>query len=254
MKSRFYLTTFILILIFSGSCYSQNTLGGSIELANYKFRVKQIGEFMERFNLKEIIIDRNDSLWKQKNLTMLFNRDSYIKSRATADIFIKNVIRDSVTLHYNDTNWYAEAECNAKLNGKAVSVTLSLKVEHIERDLYKWVITGAKSKALALSPDKVNPGLKISPVDNEVNFMSLNHITTVEARNIKNYTEKDSHVDEFSVFLALIFQKALSIENVQRLVYHFQNVAGYSFAVQHYERDNMNAGWLISDIEKAKQF
>ena len=251
MKNRL-LQIFLVMLTMPYLGYSQGTFGSSIELENYKFRVKQIGEFMDRFNLKETIIDKKDSQWKQKNLTVLFNKDSYLKSRALAVNFIKTVIRDSVTLHYSDANWYAEAECNAKLNGKATTITLFLKVERIQKDQYKWVITGAKGKALELNPDKTNPGLKISPVDNEVNFMSLAHITTTEARNIRNYIDHDMNIDNLSVFMALIYQKALKIESVQKLTYHFSNVAGYSFIVQHFERDNTNAGWLIAGIEKLK--
>ena len=248
MKNCLKSTLLLLSFIMTSLCYSQN-LGGSIELEYYKYSVKQIGEFMERFNMQETLVDSNDVQWKQKNLTLLFDRDTYFKMKYVADDFIRKVTTDSVTLHYNSPNWYAEAECKAKFKGTTQTITLYLMVEQIEHEMYKWTIVGAHGDLLQLKPDNTNPGLKISPVDNELNFMSLNHITTTESRNIKNYVAKQFEIDELSVLITLIHQQVLSIEYVQKLTYHFMNVAGYDFDVQYYERNTVNAGWLISNIK-----
>lgn len=218
----------------------------SVELENYKFRVKQISEFMERFNGKLSIVEKSDANWRKKNLILLFDRDTYMKNPKGAELLVSKIIADSLTINYNDTTWLAEAECNATLNGKDTKITLYLAVERIKGDMYKWVIKGANGNLLQLKPDKVNGGLKISPVDNELNFMQLSHITSVEARNIINYKSNDTKIDPLQVFYTLVYEKKLTIKNVQRLKYHF-NLKNLSFIVTFFERDNMNAGWLISD-------
>lgn len=234
----------IFCIVCSFTCKAQ--IFTSVELENYKFRVKQISEFMERFNGKLSIVEKSDSNWRKKNLILLFDRDAYMKDSKGAELFVSKIIDDSITLNYNDTTWLAEAECNATLNGKDTKITLYLAVECIKGDMYKWVIKGAEGIPLQLKPNKVNGGLKISPVDNELNFMQLSHITSVEARNIINYKSKDTEVDPLQVFYTLVYEKKLAIKNVQKLKYHF-NLKKLSFVVSFFERDNMNAGWLISD-------
>lgn len=232
------------------TAHAQVSIGGTPEFGSYKFRVKQLGEFRERFNMKETTIERSDSLWRQKNLAMLFDCNFYLQHRKLADTFIATVLRDSVRLRPDQRDWWAEAECNVFCDGKKAKLTLILKTESLEGGAYKWVIADAKGKVLELTPDKANPGLKIPALDNEINFMSLSHITSTEARNIKNYTDVEHNIDYFSVFMALVHQKILKIESVQHLTYHFENVAGYSFVVSHFERDSINSGWLISELTK----
>ena len=128
-------------------------------------------------------------------------------------------------------------------------MALELVTEHVKDFIYKWVIKGASGDVLNLSSVKQNHSMAISPVDNEVNFISLKHITTTESKNILNYKSKNEKTDGLSVFLALVHSGALSIKNVQQLEYVF-NIKDYQFTVHNFVRDAMNSGLLISDFKK----
>lgn len=217
---------------------------------DFKLRVKQISEFMERFNRNEIpeILNKDDSLVNHKALAMLFDLD-LIEQRPNEVIeFVTELIDDETYLSFCDTTWKAVARCNAKYKGKDTEIVLELKTEKVEEYIYKWVITDAKGEILNLTPKRSNPGLRISPVDNEINFMSLNHITTNEAQNILNYKKKDGQINTLSVFFALVSAKDLNIENVQELIYEFEGEK-YEFTVRYFRRDSYSSGWLISDFK-----
>lgn len=218
------------------------------ELENFKYHVKQIEEFMERFNGETSLFDKDKPDWQQKNLMLLFERDVYVKRKTDADHFIAQAISRRARLHFNDSTWLAEAECNAEYAGKPTRVTLLLSLESAGEGMLKWVLCGAEGKVLALSPQKSVAGLKISPVDHELNFISLSAATTRDAVNIACYKGRSIQVDKLSVFLALVHERRLKIHSVQNLRFHF-NTHGLSFIVSSYDKKGINSGWLISNFQ-----
>ena len=142
------------------------------------------------------------------------------------------------------------AHCNALYKGKETTLTLELATEKIKDYMYKWVIVDASGEVLNLKPQKQNPGLAISPVDHEVNFISLRHVTSDEGVNIMNYKGKSPRLDPLSVFFALVQSGALQVKHVRMLEYRFTIAPLYEFTVRNFIRDAMNSGWLIADFKK----
>lgn len=220
---------------------------------DYRLKVKQLDEFMRRFNQQDIpdIVKHEDEQTQAiRAMTAVFDFQVFKKRPEEVREFVMTMLDNNVKIAYTDSNWVAIAHCNAVYKGKATVLTLELATEKVKDFIYKWVITDAYGDVLNLEPLKRNPGLAISPVENEVNFISLKHITSVEGQNIMNYKGRNPKLDTLSVFFALVNSGQLKIENVQQLEYKFFIDPFYEFTVSYFHRDAMNSGWLISDFKK----
>jgi hypothetical protein len=251
MRRLLFIFIFLLIFLFG---YSQGgyVIDESTPITEV-LRIKQVSEFMKRFNRDEIPmkINKKDLLWQQKLILSLINFPLYMKDEQSAMNFATEMVKDSVRLNYSDSTWHANAVCDALYNGKKVKIVLQLKTEVFADNCYKWVIYGAYGKFFDIAPvDKVRKR-HISPVDNELNFMSLSDITMRESANISDYTVSGYEQDRLSIFLFLVKNKLLKIKGVSELYYVF-NESGYSFTVQYFNRENYNTGWLISDFKLKK--
>lgn len=237
-------------------CHSQILEPMDKNPLDFRLRVKQVEEFMRRFNLEEkneLFESELDYTKRMRyNLTALFDYEILEARKGDVVEFVETVLQDSVKLHFTDSTWNAIAECSAIYENQETEVTLTLGVEHVSDYMYKWVIQDAKGKILRLPVQKENPGLKISPTDNEVNFMSLNHITTSESKNIRQYGAKGNSIDELSSFCALVYAGKLRINHVKDLSYVF-HIHDYEFVVRHFMRDALNSGWLISEFRKTNK-
>jgi len=243
---------------------SQIYIGDPFNEQQLKMRVKQLDEFVSRFNYEKdidgiTVKNRQDTAKRKLYIASLFNKDLVTNVKETVlEVyyeFIETVVNPSkpVYLHFADTNWTAEAICKAVFKGKPVRISLFLKTEKINDNEYKWVINSVQGEIFDLKPDKKNPGLMISPVDNELGFMSLADISGKAGKNIINYSYKNYSVDNLSVFNTLIYTGLLNIEYVQKVVYYFYQAPDFIFTVEHFEREDSNAGWLISSIIKTKK-
>lgn len=265
---------FCLVILFIQCCigsFAQDVIrlndNDPIEFRMFKYQVKQIDEFMQRFNGRIDVFELKDSITMHRNLASLIDYDYYLDNESTCNDFINKIVSDSIKLSFYSDNWAALADCEVKMKQigsnfknntvsasvKKGKVLLALKTEQVEGAIYKWVITDAFGDVLSLSPKKQNKGLKISPVDNEMNFMSLNHITTEEKSNIVNYVVKNHKVSCLDTFLCLVYYGLLNIEIVTSITYYFDSISGYSFEVKYFNRDTSNAGWLITKISKINE-
>lgn len=245
-RCRWMLTGLLLLL--SGSVAGQVQVN-DYDLLHFRLRVKQVSEFMSRFNQDELPpnLKVGDTLLHEKAFIMLF--DYNLIERRQDDVWrlVQRLVADERRLSFTDTTWYAKATCNVTLGTKKSTLTLVLRTEHVKGYRYKWVLVDASGDALSLTPLKSNPGLRIDPTDNELNFMSLHTITKNEWPNILNYKAAGRELDGLSVFLALVQADKLKINHVEELVYYF-NGPSYRLVVNNFRRDDLNSGWLISDF------
>ncbi len=245
---------FIFLLLFGVEVISsQNINMIDKDPIDYRLKVKQLDEFMRRFNLQDVpsIFQNDDTLLQNVySMTAVFDFQVVQNRKDEVREFVTTMLENKIKLSYTDSNWIAVAHCNAVYKGKETTLTLELATEKVKDYIYKWVIIGASGDILNLKPLKQNPGLAISPVDNEVNFISLKHITSKEGLNILNYKGKTAQLDPMSVFFALVNSGQLQIQNVQQLEYKFTIAPLYEFTVRNFIRDVMNSGWLIADFKK----
>lgn len=242
-----------LCMCLGGICFpcSGQILSDTIFQTEFRYRVKQLDEFMIRFNGEESVdITVPDSLKRELNLLYLFNHELFAANRDStlqqANQFIRSVINHQTTLHFDDKEWFAEVVCDCVYKGKKEQVTLFLKPEKIEEYQYRWVIVGAKGELLKLNPIKRNHGLDILPNNHEVAFMALSKISLLGSANILNYAQKEYIPDGLTAFYALVHSDALKIESTGNIIYHFLKLPGYVFTVERFMRKGNNTGWLIS--------
>lgn len=242
---------FIMILMFA--CIGANAqvvYDRDPLLDNFQFQVRLISEFMSRLNGETSISAREDSLSREVDLISLFEKNTYITHKSIVEGFIRQIRPRADYVSFADTTWFAVAECVIEVGTRPVkedTITIVLKTEEYGQHLYKWVMTEAFGDVLALNPENRNPGLKIPPSDNEVNFMRLSHITKNEQRNILNYACRTFCPDRMTIFYTMLYNGLMRVRYVSSLHYVF-HISGYRLRVDYHRSDDRSGGWLISDI------
>lgn len=251
VKSGLFL--FCLLFFVGGLLKAQNGITGGRD-AESVMQVKQLEEFMLRFNQKQIpgVSEENTVDAERRVLLSLFDYDVLENRSEEVMAFVTSVLKNKDNLSYSDTNWYAIAECNVTYKKKSNKIALVLRTEFIDEEMYKWVIVSADGDMLKLSPRKKSKFQKLFPTENEMNFMQLNDITSHEPENILNYSVKTFSIDQTSVFYALVATDQLKVLSVQDLSYQFQ-ISEYVFWLKYYSRESTNSGWLIYDLKKINQ-
>lgn len=249
---KLFLSLILATIILSPSAKSQ-LVGEDYDVLQFQRKVKMIGQFMQRFNMDELPpgLNPSDTLLKEKSFAALLDYSLVEKNPDGVLDFLNLLAKDTVKLTFTDTNWRAYAQCAVLLDGKPSALTLVLRTQHVTGYRYKWTICDAFGEALQLTPQKVNPGLRIDPTDNEMNFMSLKNITEKESANILNYKSESEELHGLSVFLSLVKYGKLLVSHVEKLTYTF-NCPQYRFTVSKYNREGYNTGWLISDYQIKK--
>lgn len=249
MKKLFYIFT-IFSLAFAGVTNAQIVYHDE-KFEHFEYNVKLIDEFILRFNLKELLIQPDQSAqYERDNRMLLFDKDYYLANEEYLSHFLDAIEKQHTSLSFYDSTWYAIAECNVTMQGKKDKLTLVLRTEQVKDDLYKWSIIDARGKLLELTPKTTSDKLRMLPTDNEVNFIALQSVTTTNAPNITLYNVKTHVNDRLCVFNSLVYYKLLKVDNVQKLTYCFTQVKGYKFFVTNFAREADNAGWLIYDVQQ----
>lgn len=232
-----------------------------IDETNLQLKVKQIDEFMRRFNYDEtyegiLPAEPGNKEERLRNMLTVFRIKNFTEQgqlNRTIHEFCNYVIEHNYRLEYEKSDWSAEVTCRAKMNGKPQTVSLELKTEKIRDVLYKWVLTDVSADFLGAKSNESKDSLFISPAEHGISFITLPRIINLSVTDVDTVFKKDWHPDNLSVFNYLISNKILVLSSVEKVSYHFR-VGGYKFLVERFEGENTpNQGWLISYVEKQKQ-
>lgn len=220
-----------LLVVFSLSASSQVYFSQPIREEFLKGRVKQVEEFMARFNYEEDwegkkVEDTTDSVMRSKYLHTLFDysrfRQRNGKLSSLAEEFIHRVVKHRYLIHYTDTSWTAIVRCNAIVDGKATKIALFFHTQQVAPYEYRWVVYDATSP-LYIKQEKKIPHISLSPIEHEIGFTGL---LSLSSANFK-------------------------ISKIDDICYQFFNVPGYVFTIERIERKNSyNTGWLITKLIK----
>ncbi|MBD5265922.1 MAG: hypothetical protein HDS44_03030 [Bacteroides sp.] len=234
-------------------------LPGYIDETMLELRVKQIDEFMRRFNFDTTYdgktptdsADRNERL---KNMYTVFRLDNFRNGSGELDSlmtdFCNYMIDRGIRLEYENDNWIAEVVCNATLDGKKRKVSLFLQPEQISDIRYKWVLTDADADFLRTDDKSGKTSLFISPAEHGISFITLPRIINLDVSEINTIFKKDWSPDNLSVLSYLIANKKLVLSSVNKVTYHW-DIGDYTFDVERFEGENSpNQGWLVSNITK----
>jgi hypothetical protein len=259
--------TFFVSMLFTMFCSGQSVLIfiDSLETSKYLFEVKQLDQFIKRFNneeniftgnvktIAEISEERKNALSYQterkKILLTLFNlKDTSLLSNSTVD-FINFVGDDTnhIAISYYDADWFATVNCTMTYKGKNQNITLTLKNEGNYRNGFKWILAGVNADFINIAASRKDTTKFISPMNHELGFMDL-HSAFTDSKNIIDYTSKTFYPDNLSVFLFLVKSGEIKYIQVNAIKYHFLQVKNWRFTVEYFNRPDNNAGWLISSL------
>lgn len=237
-----------------------------IDEQELQFKVKLMDEFFRRFNYEtdykgDAIPTRNDTtaldtVAKRKNLMTLFNLDKFANENKELDsissAFLDYVIKNDKKIHYADTTWQAEAIASFTLGGKSYPIRIVLQTEHVKDVIYKWAIKDIKSTALSCLTDSIKSGVSIMPGAHGSSFITLPETINLNAKSVRSLFHKGYEPNVLTVFEYLVSTGKIKMQNVTKVIYHFQ-LGDYNFTVERVEKEkSYNKGWLINDITKNK--
>ena len=222
-----------------------------------RLKVKQIDEFMRRFNFDtagdgSTPADTASTEDRLKEMYTVFRLKNFTTETGRPDSMMTGLCRyaidNDVRLRYEDNNWAAKVICNAKIDNKKTEIHLFLQPEHIRDVLYKWVLTDADADFMQPLSANVRDSLFISPAEHGISFITLPRIINLSVADVNSIFRKDWIPDRLSIFSYLVSTGRLSISSVSQVIYHW-NLDEYSFDVERFEgEDTPNQGWLISKI------
>jgi hypothetical protein len=236
----------------------------------YAWEVKQVDEFIERFNNDSTLIKqytkKNDAkaqLTREKLIKSLFNAEGKNWNFVEINSFIKTVNdpHQPLKLKLSGDNLNAKLLCSIKYKHKPETATLILKLEDLPNGSSKWVITDVE--AAFLKPDSIdikqkkpaiplsnNSGISFIPTSHNVDFMNIDVISK-DKKNIANYfvvPAKQSAA--LKAFVSYCYDNTVEVKNVSQITYTINQIKGWTMEVQQFTRETKNCGWLISKLTK----
>ena len=234
---------------------------------NFAWQVKQIDEFMDRFNnadytpIRQYVKDQyqiND-VSRTDVLRSLFNLEKKAWNKQHIVRFL-NEVSDSLPppyLDFYDADWYAELRCQGVQHGKKVFFTLVLSIELDEATGgSRWIINSVAAdflpkttpEGLAFAVDDTYDVTKtLQPTSFGTDFMNLVSALK-DTAHLESYVLRGAVDQPLTAFLNQLYRRELTFRQVDHIVYHFLQVEGWAFRVQDFHRATTNSGWLINEL------
>ncbi len=234
---------------------------------NFAWQVKQIDEFIDRFNnadytpIRQYVKDQYkiDDVSRTDVLRSLFNLEKKAWNKPDIVRFLSEV-SDTLPppyLDFYDHDWYAELRCQGVQQGKKVFFTLILSIELDEATSgSRWIINSvagdflpkASSEQLAFAVDATYDVTKtLQPTSFGTDFMNLVSALK-DTAHLESYVLRGAVDQPLTAFLNQLYRRELTFRQVDHIVYHFLQVDGWVFQVQDFHRATTNSGWLINGL------
>jgi hypothetical protein len=244
-------------LLFQGQNYNSLPVDESIFYA----QTKQVNQFFRRFNGEEDVKGNRlyngdstvrDPKMRKKYLPILFDNSNSAISSDMKDLFINQVLnkKNPVYLDFHGKKWFAELNASFIYKKEKVSIIIYMKL--IKQNLgYKWVFSNVYfdkfQKIFTHLGDTSNHKLVIHPLSHEIDFMNINKVFRDE-ENIDYYLEPLYVPDQLALFVSELKNGNLKFESVNNVKFHFFQVPNWYFEISYFNRNEMNSGWLISNL------
>jgi hypothetical protein len=261
----------LLLLFFSGLLWknssAQTIESNSNRERNFAFEVKQIDEFLERFNYEKgsliisyVKLNYPGTIIDRESLVQgLFNRQNKSWIKTDLDSFFQTITDESkpVYLDFYDHDWYAEILCKFKYKGRTVDVVILMKIQQASNGGAKWMIVNAYSRLFSPESSSYKLPVKrtgrkfLNPMSHATNFISLSKALN-DKPNILDYLDSNFLQSGSSrAFVRELLNNQLQYQYVKEIKYHFLQVDGWIFTVNYFNRQSINSGWLINRLDRA---
>ena len=224
-------------------------------------QTKQVNQFFLRFNGEEDIKGKRffpgdpayrDLKSRRKFLNILFDNANTGISADTKFVFIDEALnkKNPALLDFYSKGWFAEVATSFMYKKEKVNIILYLKIEKQLKG-YKWVISNVwfdrfNSWFTHLN-DTTNLRYFIHPMSHELDFMNL-HKAFKEPENLDFYFEREYQPDMTGLFVMEMKTGNLTFVSVNNVKFHVFQVPNWYFEISYFNRNEMNSGWLISNI------
>jgi hypothetical protein len=253
-------------IIFNDLCYSQAIIKANNPNEQiFLVRTKQFNEFLNRFNYKTNFKgDPVDSVFTSKisrgqMLNSLFDlKDPRVDptgknySQTYCDEkteLINEVVQKKLLINKFSDKIIADAKSHIVYKGIDNTISVLLSQETVGKDMVKWVINDVKGDIFNfLQSDTVYVRF-IPPTSHETDFMNLKRALE-DVDYLQYYSSKNYQADYLTLFYYMINSGMLKFEYVEAVTYHISDIPGWSITVKEFNRNEMNSGWLISDVSK----
>ncbi|HSN49762.1 MAG TPA: hypothetical protein VLR52_00925 [Bacteroidales bacterium] len=260
--------TLITLILFPAALFSQNTKLGDFSQDETVFyaQTKQVNQFFRRFNAEEDAMGKRtyvgDSVYRdlkarKKYLNILFDNSNYAITATEKNEFIDFVSNKKTPfyLDFHGKGLFAEVSSTFTWKKEKVSVVMYLRLEHQNLG-YKWVISNVYFSKFddyfVHLKDSTNVKMVLHPMSHELDFMNIHKIFN-DYNNLDYYLEEHYKPDHLALFVEEVKNGNLKFDAVNNVKFHFFQVPGWYFEVNYVNRNNMNSGWLITNLLKINE-
>jgi hypothetical protein len=251
----------ILLCVLMLLCYEKSLCQGSVgayDSEQFAFQVKQIDEFIERFNnadhtlIKKYLDERYDLEVSRKDLVLSLFDVSELNSTDKQQVasFIDDVVdsKKPPYLSFYDQDWFAKAHCMADYRGNAVTFDIVLAVKvNPEKETVNWEIRSLNMSAMDFHGDFVFNSL-LPPSGHGTNFLELRRMFATPA---SYYDHSQPQENPMNRLLQMAEKGGFVFKGVKGVSYHFLQLDHWIVEVEEYDRKENNSGWLISKLVSA---
>ena len=244
------------ILIFLFVCAPISSVNAQLPVIDdqleltFRFRVKQVNQFISRFNNKdqEFIDLHKEFRGIPPGRAEAIRRviAPYVNAQL-GDEFVKAVTTDSLSvLTLYDDNWYAHATGIVKYKGQEDTLKLSLRLYRDAENTFRWVIGGARADFLSIRREE--NGVFINPSSHETNFIGLKKVFA-KGGNGSAFFDPNFEGDDLTLLSYAMAGKEIEFLGVIQLEFYFLQLPGWTFRITDHNGLYRGGGWLISDLE-----
>ena len=253
-----FLPLFLFSQVYSGSDLAKDK--------HFIFQVKEIDEFFERFNddpgsfIRSVYktYQAKFNLSRSRLIRSLFNNEDKTWDNDMVNKFVSEITNKQkpVYLNFYGGNWYAELTCVFNDKSSSMLIPIIMEIKTSKNGGSKWMVVAvgpSQLKANATLPEMASSKIKtncISPTSHATNFVSLKR-AFADKENLSNYFEgayfKKSNMQE--LYSALL-DNQIDFQYVIKIKYHFLFANKWIFTVEDFNREELNSGWLISNMKE----
>ena len=244
---------FFTLLLTTGVVYGQETVA-LYNAERFAFQVKQIEEFIERFNntdktlIKQYLRTHYQQEVSREDLVLsLFDHaDREWKEEETRQ-FLEEVVDNNEPpyLSFYDHDWYAKVICQANYLGQNTSFDLVMGViTNPEDSTVNWEVRSLHADFMD-AHEEVHFSTLLPPNGHGTNFLGLRRIFMDPLHYVDSTRSENNAMNRL---LQLAQRDALEFTGVKAVSYHFLQLHHWIIRVEEFDRKEANNGWLISDL------
>jgi hypothetical protein len=240
----------------------------------FTLRVKQLNEFINRFNYEKDFrdnkIDYNftSKISRSEYVRLLFNKeDSRLSDtsmnhyRNLVEEFILEIVDSSYLINKYSEKIFAELSCVVSFNNKKSLIRMILNQE-VDTGL-KWTICGINKSFIdelnenydltdsIIISQEINDSVNyIPPYSNETNFISLKKLLTKTNKNVFSLNSNFMNRERNYLFYYLVYKGIIKFHHVNKITYYIFDIPYWDLTLDNFIRNTDNSGWLISNLER----